>query len=244
MTKYLLLALLSCVLPCNASVSVDQMTGANSGNNATTALSYNCTVGASTNLLFVIGHSRTGNTPSSVTVNGTSITEVTSEADGNGSAQLTLYSEATPPTGTLAIVVNGASDIWTSTCISIIGAGTATNGTSEKGTSTTPSATITSATGSLVIDFVGQTISTACGSNMQAPTAGQTQLIPTGTPCYEAVGNGITDVSSTKAGAASVTMSWTLTGTTHFWAQIIETITAAAATSKLCMRPLLGAGPC
>ena len=79
---------------------------------------------------------------------------------------------------------------------------TGTAATAGPTTSTTPSVVVTSATGEMVVDVVGRSLDTA-----MTPGSGQTERYD------QTVGNGGNGrvAGSHEAGAASVTMAWTIT---------------------------------
>lgn len=123
-----------------------------------------------------------------------------------------------PTVTTANIVVTGnAGDV-------VIGAGRTyydvdqttpiTNGTSAEGSSTTPSLTVSSAAGNLVIDMVGA----IAGSGTVG--AGQTER-------FDLASGGGVDMGSEEAGAASVSMDWTL-NTSGNWVQLGGSLLAPA----------------
>ena len=85
---------------------------------------------------------------------------------------------------------------------------------SNKGKSTTASVSVSSAAGELVVDAVGRRSDVT--SNPISPGAGQTQRWNTHTGANSAT-NGATGGASEKAGAATVPMSWTWSGSIE-WA--------------------------
>jgi hypothetical protein len=158
--------------------------------------------------LIVVCTSTVWTSVSGVTYNGVALTEQTSrEYSGFGSFIHTL---ANPATGAHNVVVTlaGASDA-TVTIISVKKTHNTTpvSGPVEaEGTSTSPSVSVSSATGALVIDCLCwyQETATATAGGGQTQRSNQTVG-----DCGGAV--------STKAGAASVSMGWTISASRE-WA--------------------------
>lgn len=158
--------------------------------------------------LLIVCVTATWAAPSSVTYNGDAVTlQVSRENSGYGSF---IYTRANPDVGTANVVVNWAGS--TDATVTVLGYKKTHNTTPvsgadfAEGTSTSPAVTITSATGSVVIDCLGwySWIATA------SATGGQTEQ------SNLTVGD-IGGAVSTKAGAASVNMAWTIS-TSREWA--------------------------
>lgn len=181
------------------------------------------TVGTGANAILIVEYSTRGTTsPTSITYNGVALTQLSAISNGTVVTSEIWYLKA-PTTGTHNIVVTlatpheftiGATSFFNVNLTTTFG--TPTTGT---GTSTSPSIAVASATGNLVID----TIATRQQSGAPTVGAGQTQLWTnnSGTASADELGAG-----STEAGAASVTMSWTLTDSME-WASIGVSLTAA-----------------
>lgn len=146
-------------------------------------------------------------TPASITVtyNGTSVPAVTNCTKQGNAIYAAIHYLATPANGTYDVVVS-----WTGGCgycinaVNISGAGSPVNGNSASASSNTPSVDITSATGSTVID--------ACSfySNSTLTVgASQTQQYNQDTGAGAALLSG---AGSYESGAATVTMSWSASG--------------------------------
>jgi hypothetical protein len=111
----------------------------------------------------------------------------------------------------VVITMSGTGGVLIAYSISVTGGNATTplsNFNSTTGTSAAPSITATSATGQLIFDIAGNDSNDAS----MTPNGAQTQrLAPTNAPSLYGAG-------STKPGAASTTMSWTL-GASEAWAQ-------------------------
>src|SRR5581483_113414 len=129
----------------------------------------------------------------------------------SGRVTTSLYSLANPPTGTGNVVVT-ASGATSMVGTSISYYNVASLGNTASGTQTGASGyteSLTSASGRLVVDVVGIN-STA---NLTATSAGETARFGTGIKGSANAGN-----MSDKAGAASVTMTWSASAGTPAWA--------------------------
>jgi hypothetical protein len=165
-----------------------------------------------TNRLLVVSVSATWTGVTGVTYNGVALTAAeTRQYSGFGSF---VYYIVAPDTGTHDVVVSMAGSvdiIATASGFTGINQSTPIAGAvTAEGTSATPSITVSSATGDFVLDCVGYNID---GASSITATGGQTQIANTtqGSYCGHAV--------STKAGAASVTNSWTI-NITREWAVV------------------------
>ena len=144
-----------------------------------------------------------GTTVSSVTYNGTAMTNAGSQTSPSGNSRVTIFYLANPSSGAHDIVVTlaaSADDLFVAG-LSFTDVHQATpTGTfvSANGTSTTPSVVATSETGGMVVDGI-----MASSGSSAAVGAGQTSRY--------SLANAIEGYGSTEPGAASVTMSWTIT---------------------------------
>lgn len=181
--------------------------------NSVATQTWSHTVPSGNNRLLVVGltlRDRT-RTVTSLTYGGVALTKIGSSNVRYG---VELWRLVGPTVGTANLVANwsGSSDMvgWSGSFTNVNqttphGAIAVANNTS----SFAPSVTIGSAPGELVID----TLATRGSANSTTAGAGQTLI------CSGALGNGGTDgrgASSSEAGAASVTMSWTM-GTLRSW---------------------------
>lgn len=142
-----------------------------------------------------------------VTFNGVAMTELQQYNNATGTMTNWLFGLAGPTTGDIVITgdTSLAAEVVVSTYTGV--AQTGSTGTIATATGTAPNVTVavTSATGEMVVDFVGW----RTGGD---GTAGANQ-----TKRSEAlIGNGISMdlATSDEAGAATTTMSWTIAGTT------------------------------
>lgn len=197
------------------TVVFDAVSNANNENNAGTTMSWTHTPVASppSSLAVVLQiYNDASNSVSGITYNGAALTKMTGATSGSqggfsshteiwGSDGLTLPSGAQ----TVQITFAATGSYCQAGAISVTGSNTTTcfsnAAVADNPSSTTPSVTVTSATGELVVDITSN-------SAGLIPTvgAGQTSRF-TYNPAGLFAGG-----SSTEAGAASVTMSWTLSG--------------------------------
>lgn len=196
------------------SVANDAHGGANAVNH-----SFAMTCSGSNRVLLVFAYYwSSGRTISGITYNSVALTQLTTQVDAGGNRTVELWYLVAPDTGsnTLALTGTGAAaeKQMHALCIQDALQSAPTAGSSN-GNSSTPSGTITGAVGDLFVDGLG-TNSQFTGGD---PDAGQTEYLHFITG---AQGLG----ASTKAGAASTTMSWTLTGSCD-WAQIRSRIQPA-----------------
>lgn len=209
-----------------AGISVDTVSSANSlPNTAASSLTFPHTVNAGSNsILLVSVHTHSGAvTVNSVTYGGTNLTQVGSVTASSNVNRAEIWRLFNPPTGTADVVVtlSGARNLAAG-AVSYFGVDQASPLTpsTARGSSTTASVAVASASGEVVVDAVsadGDALSLTKG-------AGQTQQYNTNTGT--ANGN-IQAAASTEAGAASVTMSWTL-GASASWSIISVALKPAA----------------
>ena len=179
-------------------------------NVATTTWSH--TVGSGANRLLLVGVSFAGidRSISSISFGGANFTYVGSSGVNR---RVEIWKLLNPTPGTASIIAN-----WNGSKDAVLWSGSFTNvdqttplGTfqSASGSSTTPSVTLSSASGQLVVDV----LAAAGDAGTINPGAGQTLICSgnTGTGGSDARGGG-----SSKPGAASVTLSWSL-GTSKVW---------------------------
>lgn len=179
---------------------------------ATLTYAHTCS-GSQRALLVGITSKGTGGVPtavSGITYNGVAMTSVGGLASGY--RRIDLYQLVAPAAGANNVVVTMAAsvDYIIAGSVSFTGADQTTPcGTFASAGATTSTATVnvSAATGDIVMDVVFGDNCTVAGS---APGAGQTSQA-------EQTRGDVFGGSSTKAGAATVTMSWTLDGTTS-WA--------------------------
>ena len=167
-----------------------------------------------TNRVVIVGVSyRSSTATATATYGGTSMTLLGSRLSSTDT-RMAMFSLVNPPTGlqTVTVTFSVAVSQKVGGSVSMTGADQTTpTGAffSATGNSSTASLTVTSATGELVID----TVSYDSGCTSITPDPSQTQqwnLLVAGPDTF---GGG-----STKAGAASVPMSWTCPPTGDHWA--------------------------
>jgi len=174
-----------------------------------TIVTWSHTVGSVPHPLLIVGLSlRTANVHGNgVTYAGQALTQLGFQnAPGNGD-RIEMWYLLTPPSGTANIVatISGSVDV-VGGAVSFTGVDpSAPLGTfvSATGSGTSATVTVSTANGWLVVD----TLSADGDAISQSPGAGQTARWNTGTGT---AGGNVRGAGSTKAGAASVTMSWTL----------------------------------
>lgn len=193
------------------NVPITEFTGcATATGVATTTWSH--TVGTGANRLLLVGVSFAGidRSISSISYGGASLTYVGSSSVNR---RVEIWKLVNPTAGTASLVAN-----WNGVRDAAFWSGSFTNvdqntplGTfqSASGNSTTPSVTLSSAAGQLVVDVMAA----AGDAGAINPGGGQTLICSgnTGTGASNARGGG-----SSEAGAASVTMSWSL-GSAKVW---------------------------
>ena len=236
---HLLLALIVLPLASFGQVAFDNAASAgarlHTGFGAVTSITVNLNVGAGTNRLLIVGVSinRLNNNAlavNTVTDGASTLSFLGSQADAGSDRIVEMYSLVAPPTGANSIVVS-FSNVTTTNIGAVVGAasfagvdqGTPLGAfTSAAGASgTNPTVTVTSGVGQMVIDTIAIT-----GNRTANPGTGQT----TRWNRNDGNNNTNTDVygfGSTETGAATVTMSETLSGTST-WAMGAVSILPAA----------------
>lgn len=164
-----------------------------------------------------------GKTVSSVTYGGAACSLVKSQTNG-GPWTSYIYALASPASGPQTVAVT-----WSGTlshgadydAVTVTGSNTSTamsNFGSGTGSDNVPTSTTTSTTNELVVDV----ITTAEGNVSATPTAGQTAILD------NVIASSHSGRGSRKAGAASVTMSWTLAGSAT-WTSVCASFKEAGA---------------
>ena len=197
-----------------------------SGGGSPVTWTHTCT-GSSLVLLVSVTYRGSGLSVSAVTYNGVGLTRIATDGPTSPAIQGDLWYLVNPATGANTVSVTFAGGTPTRVVahsISFTGVDQATPiGTAAhaNGSSTTPSATVSSAAGELVVDALCWNSNVATAS----VGAGQTQLDNDTT---SAGSQETGEANSDEAGAASVTMSWTLSGSTG-WSLIAVPLKPAAA---------------
>src|SRR5881296_515947 len=201
-----------------AAVAVDNVTSStfNTGNST---FSFNHAVGSGANRLLIVGVTDDNNRGvPSATYNAVAMTAIGSKSNGN--LLVSMFRMVNPPSGTFAVKVTwgGGNNVGEVGAISFTGVDQTTPlGTfvTASASTTTPTVNVTSAAGELVVDTVGATGGTLTVDASQAQRWNLTQTVRGG--------------GSTEAGAATVTMSWSL-GTSNAWATIAVPVKPAKIT--------------
>ena len=217
-----LAGLLLLPMTVQAAVLVDNVTSVTAASVSSKTFAHTVS-GSTVNRLLIVGVSwsdANSRQISSVTYGGVAMTAIAVSVTNGSSAKVQMYRlyGGTLPTGTNNVVVT-----WSGTVTGVIGATTfygvdqttplgALVGTT--GNTATPTHTVTSATGDLVVDTM------AAGGGTPVVDPSQTQ--------WWNLTQTVRGAGSTKPGAASVTMSWTL-GSTQSWAIQAVPVKAAAA---------------
>ncbi|HEX5127768.1 MAG TPA: DUF4347 domain-containing protein, partial [Rhodocyclaceae bacterium] len=208
----------------------DSTTSAATTTASVSSLTFSHTQGTGLNGILVVEYSTRGATsPTSITYGGQNLTQLSSISDAGATVTTEIWYLLAPASGTANVVVTlpspheftvGATSFFNVDQTTPFG--TVQTGT---GTGTTPSINVASATGDLVID----SISSRQQTGTPTVAGGQTSLWTneSGTGSSDPLG-----ASSTKAGAASVTMSWTLTDS-QVWAALGVSMHAAANTAPV-----------
>ncbi len=205
-------------LPVSASLARDAVSTASAGNAST--LSWSHTVSGTNRLLIVsVAMGPTAAiTVSGITYGGAALTLI-GVADNTccspGRPRVEMWRLVAPATGanTVVVTLSGANGSVIGTAVSYTGVDQTTPlGTfaNTSGSTATPSVTVTSAAGELVQDALGW----ETALNTATVAAGQTQQWNVTTAPNDKARSG----GSTEAGAASVVMSWTLSGASR-WSQ-------------------------
>lgn len=150
----------------------------------------------------------------------------TAGADPRQKFTASIFGQGGPSSGAQAVVVNSGSAFYGKCgAITVTGSDTSTvfsnhaNGLTGSNLNTDPcTVTCTSATNELVVDCVMTDSAVTC-----SPGGSQTSRINATGPF------GFRILSSTIPGAASVTMTWTTSGTAGAWTQVAAAFKAAAA---------------
>jgi hypothetical protein len=200
--------------------------------NASSA-SWKHTVGAGDNRALVVGvalRNASSETVSSITYGGTSLTQVTSGSAANGTnVRVELWYLLAPAVGTdssIEVTLSG-STAFAAGGVTLTGVNQTTpfdSFTSATGSSTAPSVSVSSAAGDVVIDIMGcvdtPTVTIGASQTLQWTAASP------GTPSTDQA----TGAQSVEGGAASVTMSHTLSSS-QAWAIGAVSINPASATA-------------
>ncbi len=193
------------------SIAVDNTSSAAGPASDVTSLTWSHTVGSGTNRILIVGVSlvRGDATVSSVTYGGVSLTSIGALSDSGNNTRMEMWKLVAPTAGTASIVVTlSAAKRIVGGAVSFTGVnqtvphGTFASNSLSGGGSSTPSVNVSGASGELVIDTL------ATQGDADPATASQTQQWSRDTSSgsgADVIGGG-----STKAGASSVTMSWTL----------------------------------
>ena len=198
--------------PASAAIAFDAASGAATANAGASTLSFSHTVGAAgTNRIMIVGVSleTTGTTQvNGVTYNGVGLTRIGFRELGLIRAE--MWQLLAPATGTHTVTVTTAASVrFAAGAESFTGVDQTTpHGTfqSASGNGVTSSLTVIGgSTGELVVDVLGRDDP----SNASVAT-GQTQR-------WNQKTNRASGASSTKPGATSVTMTWTVTGGANDW---------------------------
>jgi hypothetical protein len=206
------------------SITQDSVSSAATSTVGSNTLTFSHTVGSGSNTILIVEIAdRNASAVSSVTYGGVALTQLASEQGVASTTQVDIWYLKSPTAGTANVVVTlGASHEFVAGATSFFGVDLTTPfGTPvvAQGSTGSPSATISSATGEVILDAVSSK-----GIASSTVGTGQMQLwnLENGSTSSDAWG-----ASSTKAGAASVTMDWTTTSSS--WAQIAVAIKPAAA---------------
>jgi hypothetical protein len=170
---------------------------------------WNHTVGSGSNRVLVVTTSSMDESANSVTFNGQALTLIGRQNDGDNATRISMWYRINPASGSGTIQVNYAGSTGEKT----MGATSWSNvdqvtpvGTfvSQSGSSGTASVTVTSAADEVVVDAVS------------AEAAGSITVHPSQTQRWNATVGDASGGHSSEAGAASVTMSWTMPSS--YWA--------------------------
>ena len=218
----------------NASSTAPAVVG--TGTNRTFTFSHTTSAGADRYIVVGLGCGAVGGTDANysfggVTYGGVSLGQIVSRVGANASngGFVQLWGLVAPSTGANDVVVTYTNSTNSGVDVLMAGAITATNvsqssplGTpaSATGSSTAATVNVSSATDELVLDIVGT------GTLVSTVGANQTQRWLQNVNFNSQCGNG---AMSTEAGAASVTMSWTVTSDS--WAILGVPLKPAGASS-------------
>lgn len=233
--RVVVLALLLALLlaePAAAQPAFDAVTTVTT---TATSGSFNHTpVGTPVYVIVSFGFDRTSTSVSSVSYGGAALSLLRREVDPSTINSVELWGRAAPAAGLQAIawsLVGGAAftGIAAQTYTDAAGSAGAGGTAGTSGLSTTPSVALLSAAGRLVIDTMHDRVRTATVG------AGQTQRynIAPGTQLW---------TGSDEAGAASVTMSWAMSGSSEWTIAAVELCSVACPAVGGGSRLLLGVG--
>jgi hypothetical protein len=185
-------------------------------NGASSASWTHTPVGTPTGVAVLVGRFFDTDQITAITYGGNAMT--LEEPSGDPDIGPWIYSLGNPPSGAQTVSITWAGSVFALACaITVTGGDTSnviSNTATATGTSTTPSVTCTSATGELVVDVVHASVSST-------PTPGAGQTIRSD----QEIGGGFQVFMSSEAGAASVTMSHTVSSNT--WVQCAASFKAA-----------------
>jgi hypothetical protein len=194
---------------------------------ATHTLTSGCSASGNLNITLIGWVS--GETITGVTCNGAAMTAIGTVSDTETGRQVTAYWRASPTAGNVVISYSGSVDHSAATAITFSGANTGgpVGTVQESGGFTslpTTTAAVTSSASGLVVDVL--TVHGAVASNItQGASQDVRSAIDDGEPYWHR--------TSTKAGAASVTMSWTGDDSLAFAHLVIPIIAAAGGSSAV-----------
>jgi len=192
-------------------------------------ITLNHTTGSGSNRLMLVGISLKVDKglPTSVTYGSSTLTQVGSIKNGTNAA-VYLYYLLNPTSGTDIVSVNFTQAVSSKGCVIGVVTYSGVDQTTPLGTyatnsgnSTSASVTVSSASTQLVIDVLDARQNTTV-----TPSSGQTKVYG------DIVLSEVDGLSSTKAGASSTTMSWTL-GASHEWALLAVPIKPAVVNSTV-----------
>lgn len=160
----------------------------------------------------------TNKTATGVTYNGVAMSLAGSKARGDGAAPIQIWYLVGAASGTHDIVASYSESLnLYMQSASFNGGNAVTNYNSAGGTSTAVSVAITSATNDMVVDFF------STNNYGTGPTvgAGQTQITAADSGTIGSL------ASSYESGAASVTMSWTISPSQEWWTSGVNIVSGS-----------------
>ncbi|MDQ2977360.1 MAG: right-handed parallel beta-helix repeat-containing protein, partial [Acidobacteriota bacterium] len=193
-----------------AQIAVDSVSGVTGPSSNQTTQTWSHTVGAGSNRILIVGVSFKNGAANvnSITYGGTALVSIGSRTDAGTNTKIEIWKLVAPASGTANIVVTlSAAKRIVAGSVSFTGVDQTTpNGAfaSNVGSNNTPTVNVASAVGELVID----TLATQGDASPATVSVGQTQRWNRTTGAND--GNEVLGGGSTKPGAATVTMSWTL----------------------------------
>ena len=215
---WLAAAVLICSLfiSCTASAAITFSAATTAQSNGGSVI-FSHTVGAGSNKILIVGVSidqtTTATVVNTVTYGGTAMTRVGDTTGVVNTMRISLWQLVNPPSGSANVIVTPS----TNNTAFIVGAVSyfGVNQTTPLGTfvqatggSGSPTVNATSATNDLVVDVVS--VGGALLGNSLTGGAGQSERYNVNTAVL--LGGGMIGASSTKPGAATVTMSWKQNG--------------------------------